>query len=90
MTTLYSQTFTVAIEVPEGRECFPRTVRILFDSEEHCDNLEVDMYDDCRPKVQAWLDKHFPGELIAAEGCDIEACGGPPHVDDPVDMRGTN
>jgi hypothetical protein len=76
-------TYSVAIEDAEHR----RTVTILFDNEQQAQYSETDYYDDCRPKIQAWLNKHYPGEMIATDGEDIEASGQPADNDEVVDMR---
>lgn len=63
-----------------------RTVTIVFASELVSQLSEVDLYDDCREKIQLWLDKHYSGEQIASEGDDIERSGSPADNDDVIDM----
>ena len=45
-----------------------RTVTVAFASEGACDLSEIDLCDDYREKIQLWLDKHYSGEKIAADG----------------------
>lgn len=48
-----------------------RVVTIRFKSKKQMYLYEADYYDDIRPKIQDWLDRHFPGETII-DGDDIE------------------
>jgi len=59
-------------------------VPVQFESEESFGDYEVDGFDDCRPKIQAWLDKHYPGETIETDGEDIEHDGSPATIDDVI------
>lgn len=86
--TGFSLTYSVTIEGEEVDGVKPyRTVMIIFDSDEASQESEADYYDDCRVKIQAWLDRHYPGERLATEGYDIEASGEPADNDDVIDMR---
>jgi len=80
----YYETYGVSIEGGGYH-----TVTIIFDSEDHSEQSEVDLYDDCREKVSQWISKHFPGESIATDGDDIERSGYPADNDDVIDMRTT-
>ncbi|MDD4931344.1 MAG: hypothetical protein PHG66_04355 [Candidatus Colwellbacteria bacterium] len=80
----YRETYSVSIEGGEHR-----TVTIIFDSEVHSEESEVDQYDDCREKIVQWLATHFPGEVLATDGNDIERSGYPADNDEVIDMRTT-
>lgn len=84
MAAPYKTTYSVRVE---GGDVFSRTVTIIFESEEDAEAAEIDYFDDCRGRIQDWLNKHFPGEIICDDGDDIEASGLPPDNDDPIDMR---
>lgn len=69
----YKSTFAVSIM---GND-YERTVTLLFRNQVQKEEYEVDYYDGCREKIQAWLNKYFPGELINDDGVDIEESGYP-------------
>jgi len=86
--TGFSCTYSVTIECDEMNDDKPyRTVTIIFDSDEASQESEDDYYDDCRVKIQAWLDRNYPGERLASAGDDIEASGESADNDDVIDMR---
>ncbi|MHB1909924.1 MAG: hypothetical protein ACYCQJ_13790 [Nitrososphaerales archaeon] len=76
----YQSTFAVSIM---GKD-YERTVTLLFRNQVQKEEYEVDNYDGCREKIQAWLNKYFPGELINDNGVDIEESGYPADKDDVI------
>lgn len=78
----FSLTYSIATQ--DGKA---RIATIIFDSEDEAQLSDVDYYDDCREKIQDWLDKHYPGERLGDNGDDIEADGSVADNDDVIDMR---
>jgi len=78
----YRQTFCFRSESDKSY-----TATFIFDDEEHMQMYEEDNFDNCRPKVQEWLNHNFPEEILTSEGNDIEPDGDAATIEDCVDFR---
>lgn len=81
----YRETYSFAIE----GSLDPRIGTLVFDSKKASEDAEEDQYSNCRAKVQAWLDKHFPGEKLATTGNDIMRDGSTAENEEEIDMTRT-
>ena len=72
---------SLAITTQDGKN---HTVAARFKSDAGAELLETDQYDECREKIQQWLDRHYPGERLNDDGDDIESDGGVAEFPDDV------